>query len=1179
MKPTSYGKHDAAGDAPVDGEGETKLRAALGSTLDCIILMDAAGRILEFNGAAERTFGHTRQRVIGRDLADTIIPERLREQHRAGLQRHLADGSTTVIGRRIELPALRSDGSEFPAELTVTAAMHGGEPLFTGQLRDVTERQDTERELHLRVAQQAAVATLGQEALAGHGLGVLLDRAVRLVAEALDTDLCQVLDFDGERWLHLRAGVGWPDDLIGRTRIGLEGQAGYTLRMGEPVVVDDLRVDTRFTPIPLLLAQGVVSGMSAVIRGPDDQAWGVLATHARRRQQFTPEDAHFLQAAANTLATAIQRAQWEHSLVESEARARARGDELDAIMESVPAVVWIAHDPAAEVISGSRTSYEFLRIPAGRNQSQTAGPSEAPTHFRMHIDGRPLEPHELPVQRAARGHLIDGCELEARFTDGSRSFLFGNATPLYDTDGEPRGSVAAFVDITALKQAQQERERLHAQIEADRLLMEQILEQMPVGVVAVEAPSGERLFRNPQVERLTGVGASTQRPFERRDFEARSDEGWVYTADRWPLARALRDGEVIAAEEMEFTHPDGTVRTISASATPIRDADRNTIAAVTTFHDISERKRREEAAAFLTEVTGLLSASLDYERTLERIADLAVPRLGDWCVVDMRSPDGAGIRRFAAHADPAKIAVAQHLAQRQVLEGNASRGISRVLQSGQAEWASEITDDMLVEVARDDEHLRVLRELGLRSYICMPIKPRGEVLGTITLIAAESGPRNMDRDVQLAEELTYRVGLALDNAWLYEEARREVTERERAERDLRHFNDQLEQRVAERTAETEQRAAQLRALTAELAQTEQRERRRLAQVLHDHLQQLLVAGKFEVATAINKSRQDPAIAALERIEGLLDQSIQECRSLTVELSPPVLYDAGLTAGLGWLGQWMKDQHGLLVELTADDGVDPEGEDLSVLVFQAVREMLFNVVKHAGVARAAVAVRRDDGGQLEVSVRDRGQGFDPATTDAFGEAQDRFGLFSIRERAARLGGDLSIQSAPGEGTRALLTVPDRRIAGTARTGSPHVQPAASASGPNSDAPDGTPPGVIRVVLADDHAIVREGLASALRDYPDVEIVGEAGDGRAAVELVRQTRPAVVLLDVTMPGMNGIEATRTIRSEFPDVRVIGLSVHDSDDIATAMRDAGASDYLNKATASDRLLAVIRGAALLR
>lgn len=1155
-----------------------QLSAAIDACPDCVLIMDGGGRILAFNPAAERTFGYARREVIGREFTEVLIPARLRERYRAGLR--LEDGRTSVLGERVETVAVRANGSEFPVELTIAAGERGGEPFFTGYFRDISDRRHTDHQLQLRVAQQAAVAELGQEILATDDLQVLLDRTVQLVADALGNTLCQVLELepDGTSFV-MRAGVGWPEDVIGQARIGREGQAGYTVRTGQPVIVEDLREETRFTRIPLLAERAVVSGMSVLIAGQGDQPWGVLATHATERQQFAPEDVNFLQSVANTLSTALHQRRWEKSLIESEARARARADELDAIMESVPAVVWIAHDPAAERISGSRAAHEFLGMPLGSNLSKTPARDRAPDHFEVYEHGKPLEPEQLPVQRAARGETIGAYEEETRFADGTRKVLFGNATPLYDEQGQSRGAVAAFVEITARKHAEEERERLHARLENERMLMERILEQMPVGVIAVEASSGNQLFRNPQVEQITGRSETGMQPLERRDFQARSDEGWWYTADQWPLSRALRDGEVVAGEEMTFTHGDGHTRAISASATPIANSHGEGIAAVAVFYDITERKRREEANSFLAGVSDLLASSLEYEDTLSRIADLAVPQLADWCVVDIREPDQASIRRFAAHADPAKVELAQRLSRGRLLEADAERGVGKVMRTGEPEWASDISDEMLVQAARDEEHLRTLRELGLRSYISMPIKRRGTVLGAITLVTAESGPRDMEENLRLAKELTDRVALALENASLYQDARREVAERERAEQELRQFNEQLEQRVAERTAEIEERAGQLRALTAELTQAEQRERRRLAQVLHDHLQQLLVAGKFEIGSARSASDSEGVEKSLDRLHELLDRSIQESRSLTVELSPPVLYDAGLAAGLEWLGRWMQEQHGLAVDLTTTDGLDPVEEDLRVLLFEFVRELLFNVVKHAGADSATVTAQRACGGEIEIGVEDAGYGFDPANAE-HSASHDRFGLFSVRERLARVGGELSVHSHTGAGTRAVLRVPDRSRSGEpiSADAMPSMQPAVSgpstANSPDRPARDSDEARqVIRVVLADDHEVVREGLARTVSEQPDLEVVGEAGDGQVALELVRSYRPAVVLLDVTMPGMDGIEAARRIMSEFPDIRLIGLSMHESADMAAAMREAGAAEYVDKAASSDRLLEAIR------
>ncbi len=240
------------------------------------------------------------------------------------------------------------------------------------------------------------------------------------------------------------------------------------------------------------------------------------------------------------------------------------------------------------------------------------------------------------------------------------------------------------------------------------------------------------------------------------------------------------------------------------------------------------------------------------------------------------------------------------------------------------------------------------------------------------------------------------------------------------ERALEAFNENLEQRVAERTAVADQRLEQLRALTLELSQAEQRERRHLSQVLHDHLQQLLVAAKLRVGLARSRVADSPVRKDLEEVDDLLAQSIQSSRSLTVELSPPVLYESGLPAALEWLGDWMRDKHGIEVTVDLVSQIQPRREEVTVFLFNAVREMLFNVVKHANAGSARVFMGQPDASTLAITVEDSGKGFDPSLLSDTSRAG--FGLFSIRERAELLGGELLVQSSPGEGTRLTLLFP-------------------------------------------------------------------------------------------------------------------------------------------------------------
>ena len=403
----------------------------------------------------------------------------------------------------------------------------------------------------------------------------------------------------------------------------------------------------------------------------------------------------------------------------------------------------------------------------------------------------------------------------------------------------------------------------------------------------------------------------------------------------------------------------------------------------------------------------------------------------------------------------------------------------------------------------------------------------------------------------------------------------DVTAKRRASAALRHAHDELEDRVRERTEQLraaneqlEARAEQLRALAGELTLAEQRERRRIAKLLHDNLQQLLVAAKFRII-ALERAGGNAARPEAAAIEALLDEAIRSSRSLTAEISPPILYDQGLVPALRWLVGWMSEKHGLSVELTTDRADLTLPEDLSVLLFESVREILFNVVKHAGVGSAAVAVGAR-GRWLRITVSDTGIGFDPTAPHPGGTTGGGFGLMSIRERLGLLGGSLQIDSAQGAGTRIVVT---------AQTPTRLTQdrlPAVPDGGPPLQGAARTHGGRIRVVLADDHPVMRDGLVELLAQEPDIEVVGQAADGRAAVELAVALFPDVVLMDVSMAGVGGIDATRMIREQAPHVKVIGLSMLDDGEVAQAMLAAGASMYLTKSGPTGEIVGAVRACA---
>lgn len=395
---------------------------------------------------------------------------------------------------------------------------------------------------------------------------------------------------------------------------------------------------------------------------------------------------------------------------------------------------------------------------------------------------------------------------------------------------------------------------------------------------------------------------------------------------------------------------------------------------------------------------------------------------------------------------------------------------------------------------------------------------------------------------------------------------RDITERKQAEADLRLMTRELDQRVAIRTEELVRSQARLRSLATELSLAEQRVRRQVATELHDYLGQLLVVARHKL-TQTMRGVEDPGLAnQLKEADNALESAISYSRSLVGELTPPVLREFGFTMALTWLAQQMQRNH-LRVDLQLSAPSMDLPDDEAVLIFLSIRELLMNVVKHAYTDRATVSVSLTPQGEWEIAVIDKGRGFDPDLTAVEHKGKlDYFGLFSIRERMAALGGRLEVLSAPQHGTRAVLVLP-----AAGRSPGSLDQPAEhSESGSRS-----TGELILRVLLVDDHVMVRQELKSILSAYNDIVVIGEAADGHEAVDQTQTHRPDVVIMDVNMPKLDGVEATKRIKRRFPSTTVVGLSVQGGAHIERVIRDAGASYFVTKDQAGERLYQAIHRA----
>jgi PAS domain S-box-containing protein len=555
---------------------------------------------------------------------------------------------------------------------------------------------------------------------------------------------------------------------------------------------------------------------------------------------------------------------------------------------------------------------------------------------------------------------------------------------------------------------------------------------------------------------------------------------------------------------------DGAYRWHLGRALPMRDQDGRIVKWFGTSTDIEDQKRAQEALRFIVEASGILSESLDYESTLASVARLAVPQLADWCAVDMLE-QGRSFRRLAvAHTDPAKVELAMELERRYPTDMSASYGLPSVLRTGKPELVAEIPEWMLLSAARDEAHLRIARELGLRSYMIVPLIARGRTLGAITFVTAESGRQYTETDLSFAEDLAQRAALAVDNARLYREA-------QEANRTKDEF----------------------------LATVSHELRTPLTAVLG--WARILRAGGIDDATSLRalETIERNAKSQAQLVEDLLDVSRIITGKLRLDMKPVELksvIDLAIEAI-----RPAAEAKGIHLQVVLDPMAGPISGDPDRLQ-QVVWNLLSNAVKFTPRdGRAQIRLERVDS-HVEITVSDTGLGirqeFLPFVFERFRQADGTstraygglgLGLAIVRHLVELHGGQVRAASA-GENQGASFTVELPLMAAPTEDDAHEGRGAQSAAEVaeqqeqtyvKPDIPqvlDG-----LQVLVVDDDPDARELISTILEQRgARVTTVPSATE---ALDSMARLRPDVIISDIEMPYEDGYTLIKKIRQLDP------------------------------------------------
>nr|WP_228052216.1 ATP-binding protein [Nodosilinea sp. LEGE 07298] len=709
-------------------------------------------------------------------------------------------------------------------------------------------------------------------------------------------------------------------------------------------------------------------------------------------------------------------------------------------------------------------------------------------------------------------------------------------------------TLSLVLDVTDRKRAEQEREQwlerervARAQAEAAQQQLATIVDTSPIGLALLD---GDQRFVaiNDALAEINGLPRDHHLGNSVAELFGQSDPAVVEV-----IRQIYATGQPFISTNLAIHAPGRDDRRpgyYNVYYLPTVDSNQRVERLLAYVVDVTDRVKLEHAQQYLSEASAVLASSLDYQTTLEQVAQLTVPTLADWCTVHIVEENGTIDQIAVAHVDPAKLEWAYQIRDRYPLDTNAERGAALTLRTGQSDFVPEIPDRLLVHAAKDPEHLEILRQVGFSSVMTVPLRSQDRVIGVISFISAESGRRYTAADLQLAEELAHRASLAIENAQLYQAAQRDRTKAEAANRIKDEF---------------------LAILSHEL---------------RSPLNPILGWARLLRSRKMDATKTDQALETIERnaqlqaqlIEDLLDVSRILQGKLTLNIAPVNLVTTIEAATeIVRLAAEAKRIH---IQTTLEAIAGQVLGDTNRLQ-QVIWNLLSNAVKFTPAGgQVAVTLEQVDT-YAQIQVRDTGKGIHPdflphvfdyfrqedgTTTRQFGGLG--LGLAIVRQ-LTELHGGLVWADSPGQNLGATFTV--RLPLNLERQDQP---PPAE---PFNRATDLTG---LQILVVDDEADMRE-LASFILTQAGAQVT-TAASALQALSLLNQSVPDLLLCDIGMPEMDGYGLIQQIRKRLHDqggnMPAIALTAYAGDINQQQALAAGFQLHLAKPIEPDLLVRMI-------